>query len=141
MIKSALQYQERGFSVIPLRPGTKVPALHEWKSNQTKPWTRDNILEWWSTPAHAQDNIGIVCGRVSGIWVLDVDGPEGIKSVKDAGIEVPDTYTIKTPHGWHFYFRYDPAVATGNGKLPNVDVKSDGSYVVAPPSVLQEEAS
>jgi len=138
MLQAALDYQARGWSVIPLKPGTKVPALNSWKANQAQAWDRDQVLDWWGVPEHSSDNIGIVCGRVSGIWVLDIDGQIGVQSLRDVGIKVPTTRMVETPHGCHYYFAYDSGVTTGNGKLQNVDVKSDGSYVVAPPSVLSE---
>ncbi len=76
--------------------------------------------------------IGIVTGQQSGILVLDIDGPEGEKSIE--GLHIPRTPTVKTPHGWHYYFRWDSGLdgkrTTGAGIRPGVDTRGDGGYVV-----------
>jgi hypothetical protein len=78
-----------------------------------------------------------VCGAVSGIVVLDVDGPEGEASLN--GHKVPPAPMVRTPHGRHVYFRHPGRpVPPKVGLLPHVDVRGDGSYVVAPPSQLPD---
>lgn len=76
--------------------------------------------------------IGIVTGPVSGIFVLDIDGPEGEKSIE--GKHIPKTWTVKTPHGTHYYFRWTPdldsRVSTKAAVLTGVDVRGAGGYVV-----------
>lgn len=65
--------KENGWSVIPIDPGTKRPAV-EWRKYQTERSRAPEWLEWfqdrgWTT--------GVVCGQVSGVAVLDIDSPEG----------------------------------------------------------------
>lgn len=82
--------------------------------------------------AGAPGSIGIVTGAVSNLFVLDIDGPEGEKSIE--GKHIPRTWTVKTPHGRHYYFRWVPELAnrvtTKAGISTNVDVRGDGGYVV-----------
>ncbi len=77
-------------------------------------------------------SIGIVTGPVSSLLVLDIDGPEGEKSIE--GLHIPRTWTVKTPHGRHYYFRWTSdlgrCITTKAGILPKVDVRGDGGYVV-----------
>jgi putative DNA primase/helicase len=99
----------------------------------------DAIKEWWSKMPDA--NIGIATGKESNLIVLDVDGPEGeiflAECVRLHG-PLPPTMTVRTSKGWHIYFAYPKnvsrvkSVARNNFKL---DVRGDGGYVVAPPSV------
>jgi len=138
MIEEAIAYAARGFHVFPLQVGTKIPRAG---SKGHLDATRDvkTIQRWWKE--NPNYNIGIATGEISGITVIDVDGPEGIKSSKTI-VNVPPTLTIKTPRGYHLYFKFTPAFSTGAGFLPGLDVRNgtiggqDGGYVVAPPSVF-----
>ena len=134
MIQQALGYQKRGMSVIPLKPEDKRPLLASWKDYQRKQLGIADLKGFWKEAPEA--NIGIVTGAISGITVVDVDGDEGVESLSKAGIRLPETYTVKTPNGWHFYYKYNNLFKTGAGFLNHVDVRNDAGYVVAPPSVF-----
>jgi len=134
-IESALWYASLGWHVFPLRPGAKVPLGGNGHLDATV--DADTIIEWWTQNPDA--NIGIACGAVSGITCIDVDGPEGIASSKQVH-GVPSTRMIKTPHGFHLYFVYNAGFHTGANFLPGLDVRNDGGYVVAPPSVVGDTA-
>jgi hypothetical protein len=103
----------------------------------------------WSTKAStdAQDvaawftgnprNVGIACGP-SGLLVIDEDEPGGLeKYASEVGAEVPDTLTVSTGRGTHFYFAAD-AHDFGNAehalKGYGVNVRGRGGYVVGPGS-------
>jgi hypothetical protein len=79
--------------------------------------------------------VGIVTGPLSGILVLDVDGPEGEAELKKHGH--PITPMVRTASGGlHLYFKHpDTDIRTGIRVAPGLDVKASGGYVVAPPSV------
>ncbi len=72
---------------------------------------------------------GIATGPVSKILVLDDDGGLDLEKYK-----IPKTWTVKTPKGVHYYFKWDSRldskVTTKVGVLPNVDTRGDGGYVV-----------
>jgi Bifunctional DNA primase/polymerase, N-terminal len=55
----ALEYVQRGHSVIPLKPGTKIPLLSSWEPYQRKLAPNEQIEVWFSN-GHAENNIAIV---------------------------------------------------------------------------------
>ena len=129
----AFEYAVRGYSVMPLRKN-KLPLLPAWKKYSSVAANEDQIEAWWKKFPSA--NVGIITGKVSGITVVDIDlNTEGKKVSLDA---FPETYTVKTPTGgYHLYYEYAAEIQqTANTfpQFPNVDIRNDGGYVVAPPS-------
>jgi len=138
MFKFAQRYIDAGFSIIPLAHNSKRPALESWSPFQRRRPTIDEVEEWWGNGSNY--GIGIVCGRVSGIVVLDIDDEEKFDgALRALGETLPDTPIVKTRDGWHLYFRY-PAnrLVTRHDHLRDwgAELRGDGHYVVAPPSVV-----
>lgn len=123
----ARQYVKWGLSPIPLRAHDKRP-LRAWEEFQKRVVTEAEIAAWqWP-------NIGIVTGAISGVIVLDADSAEGENIIVLRG--VPQTPTVKTAKGKHRYFKHPGGrVSNFARKLPGLDLRGDGGYVVAPPSV------
>lgn len=133
--KIAEQKLPRGASLIPLRG--KVPLVN-WREYTTRHATTEEMQEWARKfPDH---NIGIITGKISGIFVLDVDGQAGMDSL--TGYHLPQTPSVKTPHGTHYYFKWIPElegkVTTKVNIIPNkidptksggVDVRGEGGLV------------
>jgi putative DNA primase/helicase len=123
----ALEYLKEGRSVIPLRPTGKNPYLDSWAELQERRPTEEEVNGWWTQWPDA--NIGIVTGDISGITVVDFDAG----SNKDG---FPPTLAVKTGGGgWHYYYSYNASVSNRVGILPKTDIRNDGGYVVAPPSI------
>jgi hypothetical protein len=87
-------------------------------------------MAWWGKWPEA--NIGLVTG--SGMFVVDVDGEEGWEFLKARG--VPETLSVRTGRGMHLYLFAPEGVTVRNrAKVgPELDVRGDGGYVLAPPS-------
>lgn len=84
-------------------------------------------------------NVGVRTGRVSGLVVVDLDGEEGVQSMRalvDEHERFPAAW-VRTGSGWHAYLRHPgKRVGCSSGRLgPGIDVRGDGGYVVAPPSL------
>ncbi len=125
----AVTYHRRGWCPIPVKTRSKEPNLAELAPYLTRRATKDELSSWlWS-------GVGIVTGALSGILVLDVDGPEGEEELKKYGH--PITPMVRTARGGlHLYFKHpDAEVRTGIRVAPGLDVKANGGYVVAPPSI------
>jgi hypothetical protein len=135
MIESARQYQRLGLSVIPV--GRDKHPLVEWKPYQDESPHTDQVDEWWTKWPEA--NIGTVTGKVSGLVVLDADGPPGLASLK--ALHTPaKTWVSRTGRpegGWQQFFRHPGHSTIGNraGLRPGLDVRGDGGYVILPPSL------
>ena len=116
------KYFDMGLSVMPVRG--KMPLL-AWKKWQTLRATPEQVEAWEAGP----HNVGIITGHVSGILVVDVDG--------ETDLEFPETWTVKTAKGYHYYFNLPEGMDLRNRAraFPNVDIRAEGGYVVAPPSV------
>jgi putative DNA primase/helicase len=100
----------------------------------------DWVRGWWHTWTDA--NIGIATGAKSGLFVLDVDEVTGGRVALEALIashgDLPKSPTVITGgFGLHLYFRHPGQyVANSTGKVGSgLDVRGDGGYVVAPPSL------
>lgn len=126
---AAASYRRGGWCPIPIKEGSKQTALGQLAPYLERRATAEE-LRAWSWPG-----VGIVTGRVSGVLILDVDGPEGEAELKKHGH--PITPMVRTANGGlHLYFRHpDHDVRTGIRVAPGLDVKASGGYVVAPPSV------
>jgi energy-coupling factor transporter ATP-binding protein EcfA2 len=138
-LRAVYEYLTNGFSVIPLAPNSKRPTLESWDEFQSRRPTPEEVQKWWGD-GH-QHGVAIVCGKVSGVVVLDIDDPEkfGV-ALKAIGETLPDTPIVRTRKGWHLYFRY-PAnrIVRRHDRLADwgAELRGDGCYVVAPPSVVE----
>lgn len=85
--------------------------------------------------------VAIRTGAPSGLVVIDIDPPAGLKTLAtlDEDGLLPGTLMAMTTRdcGLHLYYAYPGLkIRQGAGKLGDgVDVKSDGGYVLAPPSL------
>jgi hypothetical protein len=81
----------------------------------------------------------------AGTFVIDCDCDAAVSTLHDLGEVhggIPWTLTTLTGRGFHFWFRTPEAAKVRNrvGVLPGIDVRSEGGYVVVPPSVHQSGA-
>ena len=142
----ALQYLDRGLSVIPLISPSmasknlsteeyikkcKTPLVG-WKEFQKRRPTEEEVSAWFDKWPHA--SIGIVTGKVSGIVAFDLDSEHAVEYAEDEG-GFPDTPKVKTGKGYHVYVQH-PGFDVRNDvrKELDIDIRADGGYVVAPPS-------
>jgi len=144
-LEAASYYADRGLAVFPLLPQSKVPAtLNGFKDATTN---ADQIQAWWSDNPHY--NVAIATGNRSGTIVIDIDGAEGEESLatleKQLGT-LPVTITQITPgkmingqwtgKGRHLIFRTNgQQFSCRTGIVKSIDIKADGGYIVAAPSV------
>lgn len=137
MISEAINYLKLGFPVIPLKKD-KRPYLKTWKEFQDIRPTQEQVEGWWRKWPKA--NIGLVCGKLSGIMVIDIDSQDAKESIEEM---LPDSLSIPTSitpnHGWHLYFKFKEGLCGKNGVFPNIDLQYHGNYVVAPPSYCEYE--
>lgn len=131
----AAKYAKQGWRVFPLTPRSKVP-LKDSRGLLEATTDLEQIKKWWGE--NPDYNIGLATG--GGLVVLDVD-PEagGVESM--AELTIPETRSVITGSGGiHFYFKTDKEIRNTASKIAGVkrrglDIRGDGGYVVAPPSV------
>lgn len=134
----ANHYYNKRWGVIPLKHKSKTPKLPKDHG------LLHRIADEQELESFDFQNVGIVTGAVSGIMVLDIDDEESAENfLEEQGYELPETVSAKTPNGKHYYFSYPAGHAVGNKikSLPGMDVKGDGGYVVAPPSIVSKEVT
>ncbi len=131
-LAAALKYREMGLSVIPVRPDKK-PHL-KWTEFQERLASEEEIESWWERWPSAM--VGIVTGQLSGLVVVDADSEQAWKELQELLPESFVTCIAKTPRGYHLYLIM-PTQIIGNatGILPGIDIRGEGGYVIAPPSV------
>jgi putative DNA primase/helicase len=157
---AALAFGRRGIAVFPLHypvnregllvcscgnPKCKDAAKHPYARhapNGLKNATTDlcTIGRWWSpgTPY----NIGARSGAPSGFVVVDVDprhgGHESLARLEEQHGPLPPTWRSITGGGGEHIFLRHPGHPVPNAVgtiAPGIDLRGDGGYVVAPPSL------
>ena len=131
---AALQYAgEYGWPVFPCKPRGKAPATgHGFKDATTD---LGKIKQWWSQGAY---NIGM---PTDGLVVIDIDGEQGYATWAELSNELnlnEMTVTVLTGGGGkHLWYSLPEGaeIKCGTGVLgPGIDVRTNGGYVVVPPS-------
>ena len=152
LLEAALDYAGRGLHVFPVHtpsngnkcscgaPDCDNIGKHPRTKNGLNDATTDaaQIERFWHKWPNA--NIGGRTGTVSGIFVVDLDGPEAedalLASEEKYG-PLPATWESTTGRGRHLFFRHP------GGHIPNskskigakIDVRGDGGYAVLAPSL------
>lgn len=156
LLDSALGYAHRGWRVFPLHGivnGVCTCGRSDCGSAGKHPLVRrglyeattdpDKLRSWWRRWRSA--NIGIATGAESGIVVIDIDLPAALPSLGPL-LEHGLTRTLTGLTGGggiHLVFGTSDS-ELGNsagrlpgieGELPGMDLRGNGGYIVAPPSV------
>lgn len=137
LLEAATDYAARGWAIFPCEPCGKRPLTNHGCRDATTNET--TIRQWWARWPDA--NIGLACGKASGISVVDVDfdeekGIDGYESLK-AFAALPDTVRQSTPRGgMHFLFKTgDNPPRNKNSFRPGIDIRADGYYIILAPSI------
>jgi hypothetical protein len=159
LAQAAHDYAAEGFAVFPLRVRDK-PPLPGSTGKDAASADVETVVAWWSgkrsLPTKAdwkgraviagpKSNVAIATGAISGFWVFDIDGAEGeaaLAALETRHGALPVTPEQQTGKGRQLLFRWDPARPVRNMSKrsrerigPEVDVRGDGGYIVAPPSI------
>ena len=142
IIMQALEYLNRGFSIIPMayRPpangqkkGDKVPLV-KWKDFQETRPTEAQVRDWWTKWPDAM--IGVITGSLSGVCTVDVDEDVGYEVLSDI---IPDSMTIptySTPSGGCQMVFEAPTtpLLSAVRNLPGCDLRAERGIAIFPPS-------
>ena len=134
--EAAIDYARMGWRIHPLVDKGKTPRLKAWQKKAT---TNEEIIEnWWLKWPKA--NIGIATGEESGIFAVDVDprngGEESLKVLFNEHGEFEKTACQRTGSGKHFLFNCESPIKTrANSPASGIDIRGNGGYIVAAPSV------
>jgi putative DNA primase/helicase len=146
MKQAALGYAARGWHVFPLKFREKKPATkHGFEDAVLDPAA---IEKMWQRTANL--NVGIAT-EASGLLVIDVDmnpwkqkvGAQTWAILMETHDHVP-TFTVQTwSGGVHYYYAApEGGVKSGASLLGrDIDIRSRGGYVVAPPSRVSEDGN
>ena len=137
-IKYATQYN---WAVFPVDAESKRPLTPHGCKDAKK--SVGAIKNWWKKWPNA--NVGIATGSISGLIVIDedidrdkdLDGFQSVRRWEQVNGALPETISVITGRGGcHLYFRYGGSdINNRAGLLEGVDVRGEGGYVVAPPSI------
>ena len=142
----ARAYAARGWAVFPVhtpRPDGSCSCgrqncgdigKHPRTAHGCKDATQDaaQVDQWWDTEPTA--NVGIATGADSGLIVLDLDSDQAVDEATRRGL--PPTPVVRTAKGLHLYFRHPGGRIKNRANVAaGMDIRADGGYVVAPPSV------
>jgi hypothetical protein len=135
--------QKRGIPIIPLLPKSKEPctrhAAYDGTSNPT-------IINHWVRTYDPASNCAAVA-RFDGYWMLDDDtGTLAEKYEEDTGYDLPETFTVQTSRGFHYYYLHDEMsrqIRYGGHENSGVieilgykgEARCNNQYVVAPGSI------
>lgn len=137
LLKAALWYQKNGFSVIPAKG--KRPNIASWARFQRERASAAQIRQW--ADEGLIQNIAVIMGRVSYNAVcIDLDGLGAVAAFwKQFPHYKNTTFTVLSGshEGQHLYFRVRDLPKTLRIKthVGGFELRSDGAYMIAPPSV------
>jgi hypothetical protein len=123
-------YEKLGFSMVPLMKNQKIPIEKAWTDKEHK--KKVEWEEWLSNGL----NIGVRCGEISGVTVIDIDQkpiPEELQKILD---KYPPLFTQETNKGCHLFYLYNENLPTTRIDELKIDILNDGKQCVISPSII-----
>lgn len=165
LLEAALAYARAGWPVFPCesmpdvassrKKRAKAPLVGNDRDKNLNPIPKTGglykatcdekqIRAWWSKWPKAL--IGMPTGKRSGVFVVDLDPRDGetLEEVEQrlsgaVGDLPPGLRAITQSGGAHYYFKLPEGEETPKNaakKLPGIDWRGDGGYVIVPPSMM-----
>lgn len=132
---NALLAAARGWHVVPLPVGAKLPPITGW---QTLATTDEATIRGWERKKPGR-NYGIHLGR-SGLLVLDTDGPQGDKALAELEAlygPLPCGLRVKSPKGLHRYFLDPGGIGRKIRWRDELDLLVGEHYLTLPGSIAE----
>ena len=123
-------YEKMGFDLVPVAKGKKYPIEKNWTNKSHK-----NEEEWEQWLSNSL-NLGVKCGAISNITVIDIDTkqiPEDLKNL------LGNTLIQKTPHGWQYYYKFEEELPKTRIDEYKIDLETTGGQVVIEPSFTDKQ--
>jgi Bifunctional DNA primase/polymerase, N-terminal len=134
--EAAHRYADAGWPVFPCLAGSKLPATEHGFQDATT--AHRQIERWWSHDS--ERNLAVATGA-PGPDVVDIDrhgdesGFPALRKLTEAGLVGMPGAVVRTPGGGaHLYFTGTERQRNGHIETAQVDFRSNGGYVLAPPS-------
>lgn len=134
---AARDYIERGWALLPIAPGCKVPyspllptnsaGERSWLPFKIRRATMAEVEAWYEQEPRL--NLGVICGQASGgLVVVDYDRPP-----RDMP---PETVFARTSRGFHAYYTTSREVTLT--KFEFGEIRGENKIAVLPPSINSE---
>lgn len=121
-------YSESKFDLVPVTRHNKAPIEKDWTNK-----THTDIEEWKYWLNENMLNIGVKTGARSNLTVVDFDNGEVPEEMKKM---MGDTLIQKTRQGYHYFYTYEPDLATSRIDDLKIDILNDGKQCILYPSVI-----
>ena len=132
----AMFYAQNNIKTFPVKKQGKFPLCPKGFKDATLDKV---VLQEWNKK-FPDCNIGIPTGQINNIFVVDIDGEQGVESLNRLELIYGklDAPTVITGKGKHLYFKMpeNTDIKSSVSKIADhIDIRANGGYVVAPPSI------
>lgn len=141
MLEVAFNYKVKlGWSVLPVARGSKAPSIPvnnkivpiQWEKYKTELPDDAELITWFKDKTSEDIGIGVICGKLSGIAVVDDDNHDGnFRPAYNSPVKV------KTGNnGYHSYFKY-PNQELNRQILADqkIEIRGENHFIVLPPTL------
>ncbi len=143
-LDAALEYLDRGWAIIPIRRGEKVPAVKwgKYVDSKTLP-SEDEVIGWFTKWPDA--SVAVLSGELSNLVIVDCDNQAAMDAAESYGL-TKSPVRVRTKKGYHYYYSFpegsdwikNRAGIVGDGVewpiIDGLDLRGSKGYCVAPPS-------
>jgi hypothetical protein len=139
VLSHAIRYAALGLPVFPCSPRAKTPAGWLVRHGVSDATTDELTIRRW----FRDENLNIAIAGSDAAVIIDIDprngGDDELATLERTYGPLPETPRVLTGRGdggIHYYFRAPEGWRLRNGAIASgVDLKEQGGYVVAPPSI------